>query len=207
VNDFLKHIEPDAVAARKSGLFKRRRFWSAGVMEYLSMDQHDKWGRFGLWLHLATDPYTGRIAWLKIWWCNRNPRLLINYYLEAGRQIGGMCVMSLSDFNFHLILKFLGIPLITMSDRGRENNGIANLHTTIRHRLDPSLRNTLQHRWCIDKTNIKAEAMWSQLRSQWSPGFEDVLDFGINDGLYSPSDPLEKLLYSFSICSYKLTDF
>ena len=148
-------------------------------MEYLSMNQHDKWGRFGLWQHLGTDPYTSRIAWLKIWWCNRNPRLLINYYLEAGRCIGGMSVTSLFYFDFHLPSS-LDIPLITMSDRGCENNGIANFHTTIQHQLDPSLHNTLQHRWCIDKTNIKAEAMWSQLCSQWSPGFEDVLDFGIN---------------------------
>ena len=81
---------------------------------------------------------------------------------------------------------------MTMSDRGRENNGIANLHTTIRHQLDASLRNTLQHRWCINKMNIKAEAAWSQVRSQWTPGFEDLLDIGVNDGLYSPSDPLEK---------------
>jgi hypothetical protein len=100
VNDFLRHIEPNAVDARKSGLFKRRRFWSAGVMEYLSIDQHDKWGRFGLWQHLATDPYTGRISWLKIWCCNRNPRLLINYYIEAGRRVGGMHVAILFEFNF-----------------------------------------------------------------------------------------------------------
>ncbi|KAK2463877.1 hypothetical protein APHAL10511_004049 [Amanita phalloides] len=176
LNDFLKTIEPDAVEARKRGRFKRRRFWSAGVMEFWSIDQDDKWGRFGLWLHLGIDPYTGRFAWVKIWWCNRNPRLLISYYLEAARQLGG-------------------IPLLTMSDRGRENNGIANMHTTIRHQLDPSLRDTLQHRWCIDKSNIKAEAGWSQLRSQWSPGFEDVLEYGINGGLYSPSNALENLVF------------
>ena len=86
-----------------------------------------------------------------------------------------------------------------MSDCGRENNGIANLHTTIRHQLDPSLHETLQHRWCIDKTNIKAEAMWSQLRRQWSPGFEDILDYGLNEGLYSPSNALEKLPNSFPL--------
>jgi hypothetical protein len=89
VGGFLKHVEPEAVEARKSGRFRRRRFWSAGVMEYWSIDQHDKWGRFGLWHHLGIDPFSGRIAWLKIWWCNRNPRLLINYYLDAGRQVGG----------------------------------------------------------------------------------------------------------------------
>ena len=79
-----------------------------------------------------------------------------------------------------------------MSDRGWENNGIANMHTTIQHQLDPSLCDTLQHRWCINKTNIKAEATWSQFRSQWVPGFEDVLDHGVNTGIYDPSDPLEK---------------
>ena len=87
---------------------------------------------------------------------------------------------------------------MTMSDHGQENNGIANLHMTIRHRLDASLRGTMQHRWCINKMNIRAEAGWSQFRSQWAPGFEDLLDFGVNNGLYSPSDPLEKYLDLFS---------
>ncbi len=159
-------------------------------MEYWSIDQHDKWGRFGLWLHLGIDPFSGRIAWLKIWWCNRNPQLLINYYLDAGRQVGGSIISFFIRLSHKYVL--LGIPLITMSDRGRENNGIANLHTTIRHQLDPSLRNTLQHRWCVNKMNIKAEAAWSQFRSQWTPGFEDLLGIGVNDGLYSLSDPLEK---------------
>jgi len=98
VNDFLRDVEPEAVAKRKHGLFKRRRFWSAGVMEYWSIDQHDKWGRFGLWLHLGLDPYPGRFAWLKVWWCNRNPRLLINYYLEAARKVGGMFLAVLLIF-------------------------------------------------------------------------------------------------------------
>ena len=81
-----------------------------------------------------------------------------------------------------------------MSDPGRENNGIANMHTSIRHQLDESLReaNTLQHLFCPDKKNIKSEIAWSQFRAQFAPGFEDVLDFGVNNGLYSPSEPLEK---------------
>ncbi|KAM6491906.1 hypothetical protein JOM56_012544 [Amanita muscaria] len=176
VNDFLRHVEPEAVEKRKRGRFKRRRFWSAGVMEYWSIDQHDKWGRFGLWLHLGIDPYPGRFVWLKVWWCNRNPRLLINYYLEAARKVGG-------------------IPLLTMSDAGRENNGIANMHTLMRHQLDPSLHDTLQHRFCTDKKNIKSEIGWSQFRTQWAPGFEDLFDFGVNNGLYCPSDALENLVF------------
>jgi hypothetical protein len=78
------------------------------------------------------------------------------------------------------------------SDRGRENNGMANCHTCTCHHLDPTLRDTLQHRWCIEKTNIKPEGMCSQLRHQFTPGFENQLDYGLNNGLYNPNDPLEK---------------
>ena len=98
VNEFLLHVEPEAVAKCKRGRFKRRRFWSAGVMEYWSIDQHDKWGRFGLWLHLRIDPYPGQFAWLKVWWCNQNPHLLMNYYLEAARKVGGMFPAALLIF-------------------------------------------------------------------------------------------------------------
>jgi hypothetical protein len=61
---------------RKAKRFRRKRFWSAGVMEILCMDQHDKWQRFGLWFHQGQDSYPGRLAWMKIWWNNRNPRLI-----------------------------------------------------------------------------------------------------------------------------------
>jgi hypothetical protein len=82
-----------------------------------------------------------------------------------------------------------------MSDRGRENNGIANMHTLMRQQLDPSLKDTLQHRFCTDKKNIKAEIGWSQFRAQWAPGFEDLFDFGVHSEFYTPLDPLEKYAY------------
>ena len=94
-----------------------------------------------------------------------------------------------------------------MSDCGCENNGIANMHTTIWHYLNSSLCNTLQHRWCIDKTNIKAEAGWSQFCLQWTPGFEDVLEYDINSGLYSPLNALKKYAYfnhcNKNVCNHK----
>lgn len=103
VSKYLKKMEPQAVALRKQKQFRWKWFWAAGVMDILACDQHDKWKRFGLWLHVSLDPYCGRLAWLKIWWCNRNPWLIAGYYIEAGHNVGG-------------------IPLITQSDRGGENN-------------------------------------------------------------------------------------
>ncbi|KAJ7357893.1 hypothetical protein DFH08DRAFT_911633 [Mycena albidolilacea] len=164
LNDFLTDVEPDAVRQRRVFKFKRKRFWSAGVMDILCIDQHDKWKQFGLWPHLGIDPYPGRILWLKIWWTNRNPVLVTSYYLEACRKAGG-------------------IPLITQSDPGGENYGIANCHTSTCQPLDPSLEGTLQHRWMKDKMNIKPEATWSQMRRQFTPGFENILDAGVAQGL------------------------
>jgi hypothetical protein len=80
--------------------------------------------------------------------------------------------------------------MISQSDRGTENNGVANVHTLMRQRLDPELNGTLQHRW--DKDNVKAEGAWSQIRRQWSPGFESMLENGLNNGCYDPEDPLER---------------
>ncbi|KAJ7455486.1 hypothetical protein FB451DRAFT_1342284 [Mycena latifolia] len=172
-----KLIEPAAVQRRKQRRFRRKRFWAAGVMDILCFDQHDKWQRFGLWLHLGLDPFSGRIAWFRIWWTNRNGRLITSYYINACREIGG-------------------IPLITQSDPGSENYGIANCHTVTRQRLDPSLEGSLQHRWMNKKAmNVKPEAMWSQFRRQFAPGFEDILDEGINRGLYNINRPLDKLVF------------
>ena len=96
VAKFLKQTEPKAVEHQKARRFRRKRFWSAGVMDILTIDQHDMWKRFGLWLHIGLDPYPDRIAWLKVWWCNCNPRLIASYYLEARRKVGGMLVVTVS---------------------------------------------------------------------------------------------------------------
>ncbi|KAH7904511.1 hypothetical protein BJ138DRAFT_1019057 [Hygrophoropsis aurantiaca] len=176
ISRLLKIVEPDAVVARCHRRFKRKRFWSAGVNDVWAQDQHDKWGRFGLWLHISLDPYTGYINWLKVWWTNKNPCLIAYYYLEACRKLGA-------------------VPLIMQSDPGSENFSVANAHTTIRHRLDPSLSDTLQHRWMRKHQNIKPEIQWSILRRNFAPGFEDILDEGVNSGLYDVNDTLENYVF------------
>ena len=96
-----------------------------------------------------------------------------------------------------LIQKYsIGAPLITQSDRGTENNSVANIQTLIRQRLDPTLEGTLQHRWIMASThNIKPEAFWSYLRHNFTPGFENVLQRAVNTGLYDPNSPLDRLIF------------
>jgi hypothetical protein len=91
-----------------------------------------------------------------------------------------------------MLILYVGVLLVTQSDKGWEMYAVANVHTNIRHTLDPSLRETLQHRWCGSKMNIKPEAFWSLFRRQFSPGFENLFDRGLTENLYDPEDPVEK---------------
>ena len=92
---YLHQTEHDAVMARRRRRFKRRRFFAAGVNDIWAMDQHDKWGpRFGLWLHNCIDPFIGVNNWLKVWWTNKNPRLIAKYFLDYVRKYGGKILFS-----------------------------------------------------------------------------------------------------------------
>lgn len=78
---------------RKGKKWIRKKFYAAGVMAVLTMDQHDKWGQYNLWLHVGIEPFSGYVAWLKIWRTNHNPRLIAKYYLDAVRHLGGNTIL------------------------------------------------------------------------------------------------------------------
>ncbi|KAJ7116197.1 hypothetical protein C8R43DRAFT_1091258 [Mycena crocata] len=177
ITSYFAVYEPELVRQRRANRLRRKRFWAAGVNDLWAVDQHDKWKyKFGLALHSGLDPFIGRIQWLKIWWTNSNPRLILSYYLDAVEEGGCM-------------------PLVSQSDPGVENFGLANGHTLLRHWHDPSLEGTLQHRWMNEKKNVMPEIGWSQLRHRWTPGFENTLDFGVNKGWYDPSNLLQALVF------------
>ncbi|KZS86345.1 hypothetical protein SISNIDRAFT_492040 [Sistotremastrum niveocremeum HHB9708] len=171
--------DPSGVARRRRHIFAESRpYESSAVHECWSFDQHDKWRRFHLYLHVGIEVFSGRIQWLKIWWTNRNPRLVCGWYLDVVEELGGM-------------------PLITQSDRGSENNGIANAQTFMRHKLDEELGETLQHRWRGKNRNIKPEIFWSGLRRWWEPDFENMLEEGFTNHWYDPTLPLHRFTFSF----------
>jgi hypothetical protein len=51
----------------------------------------------------------------------------------------------------------LDVPLVTQSDPGSENYGIANAQTVLHHLHDPTLSGTIQHRWMHQKKNVMPE--------------------------------------------------
>ncbi|KAJ8084455.1 hypothetical protein PM082_003225 [Marasmius tenuissimus] len=178
VADFLREVEKDKVDARKYRTMKRRVYYTAGVMDILSVDQHDKWSKWQLYLHLGVEICSGKLLWITIWWTNRNPRLICSNYLNACRSIGG-------------------VPVLTQSDPGTENYGIANSQTYIRQKLDPALKGTLQHKWMTKTKNVKPEIQWSVMRKVWTPEFEKLLEEGERLGFYAPNDPDDLERFTF----------
>lgn len=84
------------------------------------------------------------------------------------------------------------MPLVSQSDPGTENYGVANITTALRHWHDPNLIGTLQHRWMRDKgKNVMPEIAWSQLRRRFTPGFEDILEMGVQKGWYDINNLLD----------------
>jgi hypothetical protein len=150
------------VRQRKARRLKRRRFWAAGVNDIWAFDQHDKWKRFGLAFHIGEDPFPSVTHWLKVWHNNNNPKLICP-----------------------------DVPLITQSDLGSENYGIANAHTILCQWHDPRLEGTVQHRWMRSKKNVKPEIAWSQFRRRFTPGIEKLIQKGVTAGWYDMTRPLD----------------
>ncbi|KAH9014255.1 hypothetical protein EDB84DRAFT_1590323 [Lactarius hengduanensis] len=85
IAEYLRQTEPDAVEARRYKRFKRRTFIAIGPNEMWSLDQHDKFKRFGLFFHVGLDPFPG------------NPKLITRFYLDTARSIGGIPLITQSD--------------------------------------------------------------------------------------------------------------
>lgn len=81
--------DPAGVAVRKAGRIRRRVFYAAGVNHIWAFDQHDKWKRYGLRMHLGIEPFAGFLLWLVVWWMNSNPKLVGQQYFKAARKYGG----------------------------------------------------------------------------------------------------------------------
>ncbi|KZT50460.1 hypothetical protein CALCODRAFT_504712 [Calocera cornea HHB12733] len=172
LREYNQRYHPEEVLKRTGKRLKRKRFWTPGVFATIAMDQHDKWERFGLFMHLGMETFSGALLWVEPWWTNKNPRLVCSFYLRMARAYGG-------------------IPMLTQSDPGGENNGIANAQTMLRQLLDPTLIGQLQHKWMRGHANVKPEIRWGQLRREFTRAYEDLFDMGVHRGWYDRDNPLE----------------
>ncbi|KAG2029735.1 hypothetical protein BDR03DRAFT_1018013 [Suillus americanus] len=87
------------------------------------------------------------------------------------------------------------MPLITQSNLGTKNYGIANAQTLLCQHYDPTLQGTLQHCWMHTKKNVMPEIIWSQLWCRFTPGFKTLLDEGVIEGWYDSGNTLHMMVF------------
>lgn len=83
------------------------------------------------------------------------------------------------------------MPMLTQSDPGTENFGIANSQSTLRQMMDPRLAGTMQHIHSRRHGNIKPEIFWAGFRRRFAPGLEQLFSQGIEQGIYNPDVHIE----------------
>ncbi|KAI6023297.1 hypothetical protein EDC04DRAFT_2574814 [Pisolithus marmoratus] len=170
IHDYFATYKPHLIHQWKARHLQCCQFWAAGVNDIWVVDQHDKWIHFGLALHTGIEPFSGKILWIQIWHSNRNPQLILTYYLDVVKELGF-------------------IPLITQSDPGSKNFGIANTQTMLCQWHDSALEGTLQHWWMGD--SISNKIMWSQPCQHFTPGFKLLLEDGVHQGWYDVDNTLQ----------------
>ncbi|KAI5998323.1 hypothetical protein F5J12DRAFT_724905, partial [Pisolithus orientalis] len=181
IREYFVTYEPHLLKSRKANRLQCHRFWAAGVNDIWAVDQHDKWLHFGLALHTGIEPFSGHILWTRVWHSNCNLQLILSYYLN-----------TVEEFSY--------IPMITQSDPGTENFGIANAQTLLWQMHDLALEGYIQHQWMHTKKNIKPEIAWSQLCCRFSPAFESLLDMAVSMP-FTPvpvciqSDPIHSMVF------------
>ncbi|KAG1829967.1 hypothetical protein EV424DRAFT_1343859 [Suillus variegatus] len=150
---------------------------SIKLVTFKGVDQHDKWLKYGLGLHTSIEPFSGRIMWIRVWHSNRNPQLILSYYLDTLEKLGHM-------------------PMVTQSDPGSENFGIANAHTMLRQWHDPALQGTLQHRWMQSKKNV----MPKDLKHFWTMvSCQAVLPHGVPNLIYQSAEDFGALDFKIKV--------
>ncbi|KAG2144401.1 uncharacterized protein EDB93DRAFT_1104965 [Suillus bovinus] len=160
---------------------------NAGAREMVNLLFYER-SQYGLGLHTGIKLFSGHIMWIRVWHSNRNPQLILSYYLDTLEKLGHM-------------------PMVTQSDPGSENFGIVNAHTMLHQWHDPALQGTLQHRWMRSKKNVMPEITWSQLRRRFMPGFEALLDHGVLSGWYDTNNTLQLCIHFFSAEDFGMLDF
>ena len=147
----LKVIDPRGVKARQKHRLERREYSVPGPNFIWHMDGYDKLKPYGVCIHGCIDGYSRRIMWLEVAATNKNPRLIVKYFIDCIRQVGGL-------------------PRVVRADCGTENVRVAAAQRFLRRDCADGLAGHKSFMYGKSTSNQRIEAWWGQLRkncAQW----------------------------------------
>lgn len=164
VRHALRIIDPEGVSLRLSHRLRRRKYRARGPNFLWHMDGYDKLKPFGFSIHGCIDGFSRRIMWLEVGTTNNDPHVVVQYFLNCVRQVGGS-------------------PSIVRADCGTENVKVAGVQRFLRRDSHDSFAGDKSFMYGKSVSNQRIEAWWSQLRQSctefWINHFKDLRDSGV----------------------------
>lgn len=111
------------------------------------IDGYDKLKPFGFCIHGAIDGFSRWIVWLEVASSNNDPRIVVQYFLDYIRQLGGMA-------------------RILHGDRGSENGNLVTTQHFFRRSMDDNFAGDKSFIYGKSTSNQRIEAWWGQLRQE-----------------------------------------
>ncbi|KAI8892038.1 hypothetical protein BC833DRAFT_653991 [Globomyces pollinis-pini] len=179
VMELLKEIDPDGVELRKRHKLKRRQWYSAGPNYHWCLDGHDKtFVSYGLAIHGCIDAWSGKIIWLRAWSTNKNPALVLKFYLEA-------------------IKELKVIPFKTRSDPGTENVDVAKIQSALHIIMNDDYSTSNDHEYCRSQLNQKIESLWYRYLRSKGYHIMDILRDIYETADFNEDDALDSYLHLY----------
>ena len=179
----LQVIDPQGVEMRRKHRLKRRKYFSLGPNEIWHIDGNDKLKPFGFCIHGAIDGFSRKMLWLKVSESNKDPEIIVSYYINA-------------------LKKLSGAPRKIRADRGTENVHICSSQRFLRRHHIDACAGEKSFQYGRSVSNQRIESWWSYLKKDtlevWVNYFKDLRD----QGLYNDTDNLnvEALKFCFYGC-------
>ena len=154
VAGILREVDPDGCEERRRHRLKRRAYINPGPNFCWYMDGYDKLKPYGLPIHGCIDGFSRKMIWLKLSKSNNNPEVILKFYLDSVRILGGC-------------------PQKIRTDYGTENGLVAAAQCWFTNSMGSHIYGTSQH-------NQRIEGWWAYFRRSrmtwWINFFKDLVE-------------------------------
>ncbi|XP_014681903.1 PREDICTED: uncharacterized protein LOC106821551 [Priapulus caudatus] len=94
VQHLLRQLDPEGVADRARKRFRRGVYFSKGPNHVCHLDGNDKLKPFGFCISGCIHRYSRKLLWLKAGITNKDPKVILTYYVNCIQECGG-CPMKM----------------------------------------------------------------------------------------------------------------
>ena len=171
-------LDPRGVKLRQKHRLESREYSVPGPNFIWHMDGCDKLKPYGVCIHGCIDGYSRRIMWLEVAATNKNIRLIVKYFIDCIRQVGGL-------------------PRVVRADCRTENVRVAAAQRFLRRDCADGLAGHKSFMYGKSTSNHRIEAGWGQLRKNCAQWWMDHFKTLKTSGLFCDANIIHQKCLKF----------